>query len=192
MNINQAKQLKIAEVIHSNVFGKCDCRKWIVKESDIENDNPNEVKVLLMNQSLKTTPLTKSNIQFVHTIEDCPFYQNKRLSYSEAIEFHLTKDDLAKHYGLKSFDTAIPQDVFDELEMDSFHFVYCYDNSMFGFLFPLTIEGENRMNELDWPIPETKVIDKTKCHNCSYWDYCRERINSKIHSNCPQMNKENK
>lgn len=60
----------------------------------------------------------------------------------------VTKDKLAQHYGLTTFDTAIPQKLFDALADNDFdpwgHFVYDYSTFSFGTLFPLTAEGRER------------------------------------------------
>ena len=72
----------------------------------------------------------------------------------------VTKDALAKYYGLTKFDTAIPQILFDQLvgkpqnhdDPDpNFHpwghYVFDYSfptNEHFGTLFPLTQEGVDR------------------------------------------------
>ncbi len=70
-----------------------------------------------------------------------------------------TKDDLAKYYGLNAFDTAIPQQLFDQLAegahgdpTDTFapwgHFVFDYSTFTFGTLFPLTTEGRDRFEKV--------------------------------------------
>lgn len=75
-----------------------------------------------------------------------------RLSTQTVIDMDLSTAQLAKHYGLKEFDTAIPQEIFNILVSDTFrpfgHFVYDYTHSRWGELFPLTIEGEQRMREV--------------------------------------------
>ena len=57
----------------------------------------------------------------------------------------MTKTDLASYYGLKNFDTAIPQPLFDLLENEDFdpwgNYVYDYTFYRHGTLFPLTTEA---------------------------------------------------
>lgn len=162
ITIEQAKQLKVGDVIHAIRFGQTKCFKWTVLSIDNES-NPDKVNVLLINPSNRETYLKEYNLRFIHLESDCPINKSRRFTLAECIEFKINKKELAKHYGLKSFDTAIPIDLFRDLIGDgvelphgAFHFVYCYDNSTFGELFPLTIEGENRMRELDLTIPELK------------------------------------
>ena len=75
----------------------------------------------------------------------------KIMSIADIKQFfgNVTKNELAIYYGLKSFDCAIPQTVFDKLSVNDFdpwgHYVYCYDPSSFGILFPLTKEGLDHM-----------------------------------------------
>ena len=61
----------------------------------------------------------------------------------------VSKDRLAKFYGLTNYDTAIPQALFDQLSQNDFdpwsHYVYDYSRWSFGVLFPLTKEGMNQM-----------------------------------------------
>jgi len=68
----------------------------------------------------------------------------------------ITKDKLAEYYGLTTFDTAIPQMVFDQLSQDDFdpwgHYVYDYSRWTFGVLFPLTTQAIEKMElNLDRP-----------------------------------------
>ena len=71
----------------------------------------------------------------------------------------VTKDTLAKYYGLTKFDTAIPQILFDQLvgkpdDPDpNFHpwghYVFDYSPpNTFGTLFPLTQEGVDRFESV--------------------------------------------
>ena len=57
----------------------------------------------------------------------------------------ISKEDLARHYGLTTFDVAIPQGLFNRLAEGEFdpwgHYVFDYTNDRFGTLFPLTQEG---------------------------------------------------
>ena len=58
------------------------------------------------------------------------------------------KDILARLYGLRVFDVAIPQSMFDRLAEDEFdpwkHYVFDYSTSSMGILFPLTKEGHDQ------------------------------------------------
>ncbi len=68
----------------------------------------------------------------------------------------INKQELAKFYGLTNVDTAIPQQLFDQLASDKFdpwgHYVYDYSRWSFGVLFPLTQEGIKWMElNLDMP-----------------------------------------
>lgn len=78
-----------------------------------------------------------------------------------------TKLDLIKYYGINcTYDTAIPQFVFNQLDTGSlgvtiFHFIYCYTSDCrWGELVPLTVEGANRMNELNWEFKPIKAYIK--------------------------------
>lgn len=76
----------------------------------------------------------------------------KLMTTEELKEQRMTKPEVAKHYGLKNFDTAIPQGLFDQLATDTFdpwgHYVYCYDSTSLGILFPLTAEAKHRMEAI--------------------------------------------
>lgn len=55
-------------------------------------------------------------------------------------------DELAKLQDIKVFDTALPKDLVAEFrDLTGFnpvgHFVYCYDEEVFGSLKPITREG---------------------------------------------------
>lgn len=68
----------------------------------------------------------------------------------------ISKEGLAKFYGLTNVDTAIPQLLFDQLASDKFdpygHYVYDYSTYRFGILFPLSKEGIHWMElNLDQP-----------------------------------------
>lgn len=87
----------------------------------------------------------------------------KRLTIEKCISIGITKAKLVELYGLKCYDYAIPQSLFELLQTNTvlhkeynliFHFVYCYDRCSFGELYPLTQEGEMIMQELNMPIPD--------------------------------------
>ena len=75
-----------------------------------------------------------------------------------------TKPEAARYYGLRTFDTAIPQPLFDQLataDLDPWgHYVYAYDTTSLGLLFPLTVEARARMEAigLDF-VPVRKELD---------------------------------
>jgi hypothetical protein len=74
----------------------------------------------------------------------------------------INKEDLAKHYGLKTFDNAIPQQLFDQLAQGDFNpnpnYVYDYSKFRFGILFPLTKEALWHMERiLDMTFADPRV-----------------------------------
>jgi len=68
----------------------------------------------------------------------------------------VTKEELAKYYGLTTFDVAIPQQLFDQLATEEpyFHpwghyvFDYSTHTTSWGALFPLTQEGISQMENV--------------------------------------------
>ena len=65
----------------------------------------------------------------------------------------INKNDLASSKGYKVFDVALPQSWVDECHLLGIdvrpHFVWCYDDSMFGFPAPLNNYGEIIINTLE-------------------------------------------
>lgn len=155
ITIEQAKELKYGQLVHFYRKGKCDNWK-VTGKVKLWKRNPNRIEIPVKHVLYSHGKLNQFNLSQVHLESNCPFCNNRRLSIEDCKGLMISKKELAKHYKLKNYDTAIPQFVFEGLQMDSFHFVYSYDNNTFGELFPLTIEGENRMRELDIPIPELK------------------------------------
>ena len=160
ITIEQAKELKYGQLVHFYRKGKCDNWK-VTGKVKLWKRNPNRIEIPVKHGLYSHGKLNQFNLFNVHLESDCPLCQNRRLTIAECISMVMSKGELIEHYGLKNCDTAIPEPLFTELlkfgDISIFNFCYSYDvNKTFGELYPLTIEGENRMRELGMPIPELK------------------------------------
>ena len=161
IELNRAKQLRHGEIIHYYNNGKC--QNWRVSgKVKLWKTRPNELKVPIKYGLYQNSYLTEKLLDIVHLESECPLCKKgtiNRLTIAECIDLNINKTELARHYGLKNFDNAIPEMLFAELingnDLTIYHFVFSYDrNKSFGELFPLTIEAENRMRELEINIPD--------------------------------------
>jgi len=157
IELERAKQLQHGEIIH---YFNGKCQNWRVSgKVKLWKTRPDELKVPIKYDLYGNSYLTEKVLDIIHLASECPLCKEGRLTIAECIDLAINKSELAKHYGLKNFDNAIPEMLFAELirgtDLTIYHFVYSYDRyKSFGELFPLTIEAENRMKELEINIPD--------------------------------------
>lgn len=161
LDFETAKELKYGQILHFNKAKNSDgtCQRWRVNgKVKLWKRAPNRIEIPLKHALKTHYTMNENDLGYFHKAEDCPLNDSIRLlTIEEAVKLNLSKEYLCKHYKLKTFDYAIPQNEFEELNKKALKygidhvisvFVYNYTDNNYGMLFPLTEEALKLMKEV--------------------------------------------